>query len=305
MKIFMGLLAVVLLGLSACAAPTIQQPAVSNQYPQQAAPSSAQPSNPTGEPVIPPSGSVNTPGQNYSYGPGGMMGGYYGGYGTGSIGENYSGYGGYGPGGIMGGYYGGGYGPGGMMGYGYGGMMGSGAIGPGGPYRAQGQRLTMDQAITIAQNYLKDRNDPDLALAEVMEYDYNFYVEFYEKSTGIYAFEALIDPYTGDMYPEPGPNMMWNSKYGMMSGVVWGAQASSAQMTVSEDQALADAQKFIDGYLPGATVQEPHRFYGYYTMHVYQGGNIYGMLSVNGYTGQVWYHSWHGRYVGMKEFRSE
>jgi len=25
------------------------------------------------------------------------------------------------------------------------------------------------------------------------------------------------------------------------------------------------------------------------------------MLSVNGYTGAVWYHTWHGSFLGMKE----
>ena len=55
-----------------------------------------------------------------------------------------------------------------------------------------------------------------------MEFNNNFYVGFKEKSTDNYAFEALIDPYTGDMYSEPGPNMMWNAKYGMMTGMMWG-----------------------------------------------------------------------------------
>jgi len=49
-------------------------------------------------------------------------------------------------------------------------------------------------------------------------------------------------------------------------------------------------------------VEEADRFYGYYTLHVLKDGQIYGMLSVNGYTGQVWYHSWHGPFLGMKEF---
>ena len=26
-----------------------------------------------------------------------------------------------------------------------------------------------------------------------------------------------------------------------------------------------------------------------------------GMLSVNGYTGQVWYHTWHGPFVQLKD----
>jgi len=25
------------------------------------------------------------------------------------------------------------------------------------------------------------------------------------------------------------------------------------------------------------------------------------MVSVNGYTGQVWYHSWHGTFIQMKD----
>jgi hypothetical protein len=190
-----------------------------------------------------------------------------------------------------GGQYPNGYGPGGIMGPG--GMMGGGYIGPGGPYREGGQRITMDEATTIAQDYLSNTNNSDLAIAEIMEFEYNFYVEYYEKSTGIYAFESLIDPYTGDMYPEPGPNMMWNTRYGMMSGFMWGTPYPSSPMTVTADEATKDGQQFID------------QFYGYYTLHVFQNGQIYGMLSVNGYTGQVWYHSWHGRFLDMKEFREE
>jgi len=135
-----------------------------------------------------------------------------------------------------------------------------------------------------------------------MEFEYNFYVDFSERETGIHAFEALIDPYTGDMYPEPGPNMMWNTRYGMMSGMMWGNRGATEEMTVSEEQAIKLAQEFINGYLPGGEVEDAERFYGYYTLHVLKDGEIYGMLSVNGYTGQVWYHSWHGRFLGMKEF---
>ena len=45
----------------------------------------------------------------------------------------------------------------------------------------------------------------DLKLAEVMQFDNGFYAEITEKSTGLHAFEVLIDPYTGAVYPEPGP----------------------------------------------------------------------------------------------------
>jgi len=102
-------------------------------------------------------------------------------------------------------------------------------------YATNGTAVTIDDAVAIAQNYVTSLNNPDLAIGEVEEYSLNFYVQVYEKSTGIGAFEMLIDKYTGSIYAEQGPNMMWNTKY--------------------------------------------------------------GMLSVNGYTGQVWYHNWHGAFI--------
>ena len=48
-------------------------------------------------------------------------------------------------------------------------------------------------------------------------------------------------------------------------------------------------------------VEKPDQFYGYYTIHILRDGKIYGMLSVNGYTGQVWFHSWHGQFLNMIE----
>ncbi|NIP27727.1 MAG: hypothetical protein GWO38_28915, partial [Phycisphaerae bacterium] len=39
-----------------------------------------------------------------------------------------------------------------------------------------------------------------------------------DNDTGSGAFEVLVDPVTRNVFPEPGPNMMWNTEYGMMSG---------------------------------------------------------------------------------------
>lgn len=39
------------------------------------------------------------------------------------------------------------------------------------------------------------------------------------------------------------------------------------------------------------------RFYGYYNVDVLSNGKTFDMLSVNGYTSQVWHHSWHGTYI--------
>jgi len=155
----------------------------------------------------------------------------------------------------------------------------------------------IDQALTIAENYLTSQNNPDLAIDEVMEFEQNFYIIYYEKSTGIGAFEILIDKSTGRIFPEYGPNMMWNTKYGhggMMGG--W-SQLPPEDKFVDEDDAVKIAQDFLDSVYPGTVAEDPHPFFGYYTLHVTRDGEIYGMLSVNSIDGDVWYHNWHGAYI--------
>jgi hypothetical protein len=68
-------------------------------------------------------------------------------------------------------------------------------------------------------------------------------------------------------------------------------------MTVTSTQAITDAQTYLNNYLPGATTGDVNTFYGYYTIEVLKGTTPYGMLSVNGYSGQVWYHTWHGTFI--------
>jgi len=203
---------------------------------------------------------------------------------------------------------------GGMMGgWGRSGMMGGWEIGVDGcpgmggwGYPGTGTPITIEQAVEAAQQYLADYGNPDLALTEVMEFTNNFYAEVEEESTGIHAFELLINRYTGAVYPEPGPNMMWNTKYGHMGGMMggwWGRP--SGPMTVTPEQARTYAQQYLDSYLPGTTVdEEADAFYGYYTIHVLGDDEVIGMLSVNGYTGQVWYHTWHGDFIQMRELAS-
>jgi hypothetical protein len=242
-------------------------------------------------------------------------------------------YGGYSP--TTGGMMGGGTYPGmggGMMGGGtYPGMMDNGSVS-----QYTGEPLTMDQAEYLAKQYLGSLNNPDLAIKEIMEFEYNFYIIYFEKSTGIGAFEMLIWKKTptdmmgsgmmgggmmgqgmmvGQIMPEPGPNMMWNTKYGgmmghmggMMSGDMMGSgmmgqQQTTGEMTIGNDEAKNIAQQNLDESFPGTTIEESTTFYGYYTLDFGMSGKIQGMLSVNGYTGQVWFHGWHGDFIQMKEF---
>ena len=120
-----------------------------------------------------------------------------------------------------------------------------------------------------------------------------------EKDTGTGAFELLVNKYTGAISAEMGPNMMWNTKYGMHNGMMgWLAGTPTTAATVTAEQAKANAQQYLNTYYLGTTVGDAQAFYGYYHVEVLSSGDkVYGMLSVNSYTGQVWYHTWHGEFI--------
>jgi len=182
--------------------------------------------------------------------------------------------------------------------------------------------LTIQDAKAMAQQYLASTQNPNLDIEEIMEFQSNFYIIYYEKNTDIAAFEMLIwkqAPTSGMMgggmmgggyvspgviVPEPGPNMMWNTKYSPMNNWMmnsYGKQGSST-MTISTDRAAQLAQAYLDSNFSGGKIEMVTEFYGYYTFDFTVNGNIAGMLSVNGYTGQVWYHSWHGAFIQEIEF---
>ncbi|MFW6102155.1 MAG: peptidase M4 [Chloroflexota bacterium] len=182
---------------------------------------------------------------------------------------------------------GGGMGPG-MMGDMpmMGGMMGY--------YSGVPMPLSHEDAKAIADNYLAWLSNPELEIDELEEYSHNFYLSLVEKSTGRGAIEIIIDRYSGSYQPEP-QSMMWNGKYGMMGG------SQQAQMTVTSESALIIAQDFLDVVYPGTEGDEIVAYYGYYTIMTKLEGKHYGMLSVNGYSGDVWYHTWHGMFISEVE----
>jgi hypothetical protein len=181
---------------------------------------------------------------------------------------------------------------------------------------------SLEQVRTIAQQYLASTRNPNLGIKEIMEFQNNFYVMYYEKDTGIGAFEMLVwkqapssemmggsmgigggmmgyGMMTGTIVPEPGPNMMWNTKYSMTQGMMgsrW-QTGTSGQMQVSEHEARSVAETYLSQNFPGTHVEGITRFYGYYTIDFQKDGKIVGMLSVNGYSRQVWYHSWHSAFI--------
>jgi hypothetical protein len=239
-------------------------------------------------------------------GPGGMMGrgGITGGYG-------YNNNSGYGPGWMMGkaqGYAGMPCGYGMMGNQGYRGMMGGGMMWNNNSPFSTTEPLSIAQAAEAVNDYLTGLNNPNLELGEVMIFDNHAYAQIIEKDGNIGAMEVLVDPQTKTVYPEMGPNMMWNLKYGMMSG--YGGHGMmgytppvdpSAEMPVSPEAAVKAAQTYLDANVGSDLTADEHadNFYGYYTLHVNRDGKTVGMLSVNGYTGQVFLHTWHGNLLEM------
>ncbi|MEM2933708.1 MAG: hypothetical protein QXL78_02145 [Methanocellales archaeon] len=77
-------------------------------------------------------------------------------------------------------------------------MMGGNMLVSGGtPYNSNGSLIKLEQAREIAKKYLAALSNPDLELADLEEWEFNFYAEFKEKSTGIKAFQIVIDKYNG------------------------------------------------------------------------------------------------------------
>ena len=176
--------------------------------------------------------------------------------------------------------------------------------------------LSIEETEQAVEQFLEGYGDPNLELAEVVIFDNGGYAEIVEVDTGIGAMEVLIDPWTLNVYPEMGPNMMWNTRYGMMGGhggMMGGMMGNwdygyrngnSGELTITPEEAGTLAQEYLDQvpWGDGLTANDhADAFYGYYTLHVLSDGEIIGMLSVNGYTSQVWYHTWHGDFIEMSD----
>ena len=76
----------------------------------------------------------------------------------------------------------------------------------------------------------------------------------------------------------------------------------TAEMTVTPERAVEYAQQYLDADIAGASTEHPIRFYGYYTLDFEKDGKVAGMLSVNGYNGQIFLHTWHGTFIEEVEY---
>ncbi len=224
-----------------------------------------------------------------------------------------------------------------MMNGQYNDMMGNGQYGTGMMGMMTGfsglsdvEPLTIEEAETAVNNYLSTLNQSNLTLGEIMIFSNHAYAQILDTNTEQGAFEVLVDPTTGNVFPEPGPNMMWNTEYGMMNGQYgnmmngtgmmngrynnmmsngqyghmmgkWNT-TDDAEISVTANEASGLAQAYLDDVLPGTTADNhADTFPGYYTLHIERDGEVIGMLSVNAYTGDVFLHHWHGDFIEMDD----
>jgi len=129
---------------------------------------------------------------------------------------------------------------------------------------------------------------------EVMWFDNGFYVEL-KDSAGQPATEVIVDPATGSVSTEPGPAMMWNTRFGMMRTGAGGAGS------VDSAKARAIATSWLAAIRAGTTVRTIDAYPGYFTLDLQRNGTVVGMMSVSSITGSVWYHTWHGAFIAMQD----
>ncbi len=200
-------------------------------------------------------------------------------------------------------------------------------IGPGMMgYTSSGSGAPVDDLIGAKRQAQRFADRLDLRVGEVMRFESNYYAELVGQN-GDKATEVLVNPATGAVFLEYGPAMMWNTRYGMMSrssgsgGMMMGGGSGSGGMmggeyrgdptwapspettrpSISAEEAKAVAARWLAREGSKLSVGTADAFPGYYTLHVLEGDQVAGMLSVNAYTGAVWSHWWHGRFLSMSE----
>ena len=117
--------------------------------------------------------------------------------------------------------------------------------------------ITQEEARQKMEDFAKQYGS-NVEVEDFMAFSSNYYAVLKDTDSGQNIAEVLVDRYSGSAYPEPGPNMMWNTRSGAGRMKAEGA-----------DYDLAGAKKlaedFLTGYLPGAKIMESKEMSGYYT----------------------------------------
>ena len=125
------------------------------------------------------------------------------------------------------------------------GMMGAGMMGSGmgmmSTYAPSSRPISQDEARRHAAGFAV-RYGLGVKIRDFMVFTQNYYVQIVDAKTGAGLGELLVDRYTGMVQPEFGPNMMWNTRFGMggnagmMGGNMMGTKQNQGGMGSQTDQ---------------------------------------------------------------------
>jgi hypothetical protein len=162
----------------------------------------------------------------------------------------------------------------------------------------KGQNLTASAAADAIHRYLRESNLSAFTVDRLLEFTDYYYAVLREPVTGKGAMEILVDRKNGAVEVEIGPNLMWNTKYGLHRDEGMTGVRDLQAHDISAKQARSLAMDWLQVHHPGLSVDNDIiQFYGYYSLYIIDGSSLVGILSVHDTTGQVWYHTWHGAYV--------
>jgi len=175
----------------------------------------------------------------------------------------------------------------------YAGMMGRSMMGSMGMVWLPGDGVAVSSIPAARARAASAAKAAGLHPGEVMWFDNGFYVEL-KDSAGKPATEVIVDPRTGTVSTEPGPAMMWNTRFGM-------THAGGAAGSVDSTKARRIATSWLAANRPGTTIRSIDAYPGYFTLDLQRNGVVSGMMSVNSSTGAAWYHTWHGAFIAMED----
>ncbi len=161
---------------------------------------------------------------------------------------------------------------GGMMG---GGMMGGGMMGGSTMVWSQGAGPVSrpQDALPAALATVRGHGWDWLTVDEVHIFPAFYEVEFNDRA-GFKGPEVYVNRSSGDVGPEMGPNMMWDSQYGMMGATCATPRAESDARALA---AKATSLALGDG--------EQH--HGYWEFELKKGGSVVNQINVQDCTGAV------------------
>ena len=192
---------------------------------------------------------------------------------------------------------------GGTMGGQMGGGMGYGMAGAGGMVsRMMGSTVSQgdlnmlnpinsaQEARAAIQSFI-DMSSSSLQISELWEYGTAYMAELSDMN-GAMAFDVIADKFTGAVGPEMGLSMMMNASY---AKGIYKTSRFGKKLTVSEEQATATAQNFVNANGLGYALGTPEDYPGYYKFHTTDSHGFGLEIMVNGYNGTIWMNSLLGR----------